>query len=581
MQGIGRLRPGVSPAQAQEDLRRVAALVRTLDEERAATDYEYYTTPVLDELVARVRPILLTLMAAVVLVLVTACINVANLLLARADARQPELAVRRALGADRSDILRRMSLETGLLAALGGLGGLILAWAGGRLIASLGPAVLPRLEMVSVNADVLAFTAGIAMFSAFVFGTIPAFRSMRVDPALALASRGSSITRREARVTQGFVAAQVGSSVVLLTLVALMVQTVHRLSSIRPGYDTGSTLTMSFATTRPFDGREDRVAHQQAIVEAVESLPSVSAAGLTNRIPLAGGLFTGQYSATDPGESDEAFPTASIRYVTANYFSAMGTALLGGRAFTAGDDNAVAVVDQRLADAAWPDGNPVGRSLWVGGDRLTVVGVVEHMRHAELSSDGRPGVYLPWTAGGGGGRVFLAVRGDRPGGVSVEAVRASIQAIDPAGAIADVRRMRGRVADAMATQRLAMNMSILFGVVSLFLACLGLYAVIAFSVGRRTREIGIRRALGSSQAKVIGRMMNSGLRVVLVGGTLGLLGAVVATKILAGFVFGIEPFDLRSLGLAWGVVTMAGIVSVLLPSLQATKISPVEALREG
>ena len=581
MRGIGRLRPGVSRAQADEDLRRVAALVRTLDDDRAATDFGYYTTPVLEELVARVRPILLTLMAAVVLVLVTACINVANLLLARADSRQTELAVRRALGADGSDVLRRVGLEAGLLAALGGLAGLIVAWAGGRLIASLGPAVLPRLELVTVNIDVLAFTAGIAMLSAFVFGTIPAFRSLRVDPALALASRGSSMTRGGARVTQGFVAAQVGSSIVLVTLVAVMVQTVHRLSSIRPGYDTGSTLTMSFATTRPFEGRDDRVAHQQAIVEAVASLPTVSAAGLTNRTPLAGGLFTGRYSTTDPGEDDEGLPSASIRYVTRDYFSAMGTAILSGRAFTASDDDAVAIVDRRMVSTSWPNVNPVGQSLWVEGDLLTIVGVVEHMRHAELYSDGRPTVFQPWSAGGGGGRVFLAVRGNTPSGVPDEAVRAALQAIDPAGAVADVRRMRGRVADAMATERLAMNMSILFGVVALFLACLGLYAVIAFSVVRRTREIGIRRALGASQAKVIGRMMNNGLRLVLVGEAIGLIGAVAATRALAGFLFGIEPFDVLSLGLALGVVTIAGIVSVLLPSLRATKVSPVEALRDS
>ena len=388
MQGIGRLRPGVNHAQADEDLRRVAALVRTLDDDRAATDFGYYTTPVLEELVARVRPILLMLMAAVVLVLVTACVNVANLLLARADARQTELAVRRALGADSSDILRQLGFEAGLLAALGGLGGLIVAWVGGWLIASLGPAVLPRLEMVSVNTDVLAFTAGIAMLSAFVFGTIPAFRSLRIDPALALASRGSSMTRGGARVTHGFVAAQVASSIVLVTLVAVMVQTVHRLSSSRPGYDTGSTLTMSFATTRPFEGREDRVAHQQAIVDAVASLPSVSAVGLTNRIPLAGGLFTGRYSTTDPGEGGDGLPEASIRYVTRNYFSAMGTAIRGGRAFTASDDASVAIVDRRLVSTSWPDANPVGQSLWVEGDLLTIVGVVEHMRHAALSSDG-------------------------------------------------------------------------------------------------------------------------------------------------------------------------------------------------
>jgi hypothetical protein len=338
---------------------------------------------------------------------------------------------------------------------------------------------------------------------------------------------------------------------------------------------------MSFATTRPFEGREDRVAHQQAIVEAVASLPSVSAAGLTNRIPLAGGLFTGRYSTTDPGDGGEGLPSASIRYVTRNYFSAMGTGLQGGRAFTASDDDAVAIVDRRLVSTSWPDVSPVGQSLWVEGDLLMIIGVVEHMRHAALSSDGRPTVYRPWSAGGGGERVFLAVRGNMPSGVPIEAVRASIQAIDPDGAVADVRRMRGRVADAMATERLAMTMSIFFGVVALFLACLGLYAVIAFSVGRRTREIGIRRALGASQANVIGRMMKSGLRLVLVGEALGLIGAVAATRALAGFLFGIEPFEVLSLGLAWGVVTIAGIVSVLLPSLRVTQINPVEALRDS
>ena len=207
------------------------------------------------------------------------------------------------------------------------------------------------------------------------------------------------------------------------------------------------------------------------------------------------------------------------------------------------------------------------------------MGVVEHMRHAELASDGLPGVYLPWSVGGGGGRVFLAVRGTEPSGVSVEAVRAAIAAIDPGAAIADVRQMRGRVADAMATQRLARNMSILFGVVSLFLACLGLYAVISFTVSRLTREIGIPRALGASRSKSIGRIVKSGVRVVLVGQALGLIDAIAATRALAAFLLGVAPFDLPSLGAALGAVTLAGIVSVVVPAMRGSKISPVEALR--
>ncbi|NIP57082.1 MAG: FtsX-like permease family protein, partial [Gemmatimonadetes bacterium] len=201
--------------------------------------------------------------------------------------------------------------------------------------------------------------------------------------------------------------------------------------------------------------------------------------------------------------------------------------------------------------------------------------------HAELSSDGLPGVYLPWWVGGGAGRVFLAVRGAGAGAVGADGVREAIRSVDPAGAVAEVRAMRGRVADATATQRVAMKAALFFGLVSLFLACLGLYAVIAVAVGRRTREIATRRALGASGGTVTGQILRNGMSVLAIGAVAGMLGAAAVTRVVAGFMFGVEPLEVPTLLAALGVVSLAGVVSTGIPALRALRVDPARALREG
>jgi putative ABC transport system permease protein len=594
---VARLKPGVSLDQAQSEMDRVAARLRETYQFHATEKLQIEVAGMQRDVVEHARPALLALLGAVGFVLLIACANIANLLLVRASERGREIAVRAAIGSGRGRIVAQMLTESLVLAAAGTLLGLVLAWQGIRVIKALGPANLPRLENVSLDAGAFLFAAVVTVVAALLFGLAPALRAVRGNLADRLRDRGTGTGgARGNKLRTALVVSEVTLSLVLLIGAGLMVRSFAAIQRVDPGFDPKNAVT--FTAPLPFIkylSSQSRATFVNQLGDRLAGIPGVEVVGGVTPLPLAGGeqYAVGSYGRI--GESDDAYRAnkADYKAVLPGYFEAMKIKPVSGRTLVRSDNESealdVAVVDQKFATRVFGKENPLGAEILVDHvnektfslERLpvTIVGVVANVRSTSLASEGRETIYMPYVFQSFLPLTFVVRTTAAPDGL-MPLIRAEVAALDRDVPVADLATLESWVTEAMAPTRFLLALTGTFAGLALVLAVLGLYGVVAYSVRQRTREIGLRVALGASDRDVRRLILGHGLVVTAVGIVLGLVASIGLTRVMSSYLVGVSATD--PLTFAGVPVVLLGVAALAsyLPARRAASIDPVRALHE-
>ena len=575
---LARVKPGVTLLQAQAELDTIGA--RLDREQYRSNGFGWQLTPVHDDLVKQVRPALIALISAATMLLLIACANVGSLLLVRAAAREREFAIRGALGGARWRLLAQVLTENLALSAVGGALGFVVATVAVRAFLASQTFPIPRLHDVAVNGRVLLFTTAITFATGIGFGLLPAFRAARRDliEPLRDGARGSESPSRH-RGRSVLVVAEVALAVVLLLGAALLLRTFAAIRAADPGFSAEGVLTarLTMSAARNPQGKGE-VAFVRTITEDLAQLPGVEGVAATNAMPLS--RSTNQLSAVPEGAPADASILVDAIRITPGYFRSLRVAVLGGRDFTWDDapkKELVAVVDDVFAASAWPNQNPVGRHLTMSNQQRTIVGVVRQPRLYEVHRTDRPQVFVP-LAQNSSTRVTLVVRAQNAAAI-VAPMRQSIWARDAGQPIADVRLLTAVVEDSLAVRRLTMELLSGFAMMALLLAALGIYGVIAYAVGERTQEIGVRMALGANPRDVVSMVVGRGLRLVTAGLLLGLVGASAFASLIRSQLYGVTPTDPVTFVSASLLLIVVAFAAAWIPARRAARIDPSLALR--
>jgi putative ABC transport system permease protein len=593
---IARVRPGATDKSVNADLDAVAKYESDNfpDMFPASAGFAFRARPYLDDVVGDVRLPLYVLLAAVGFVLLIACTNVANLLLAKAAPRQREIALRTALGARRHHLLRQLLTESMLLAIIsGGIGVLLATWGTAALVA-LSPDSLPRAREIGFDWRVLTFTGVVALTTGIIFGLVPAIWGPRVDLTDALKEGGSrGSTGRGGRLRKLLVVAEVALSVVLLVGAGLMLRSFSRLRNVNPGFRTDHALTLRASLPVP-SGRitpadEDRfVSFFDRSLASVSELPGVTAAGASNMIPLDGNgtdrlIDIEGYVPRD--QSD--MPDAQNRQVTPGWFEAMGIPLLRGRLIERSDDEKaprVLVVSEFFAKRFFPNGDAIGKRIRLGKltsdfPWATIVGVVGDVRTFALDEPPQPTMYWPVAQIRATPSLAIVVRTNSDPATLTGPVREAIAKIDPAQPIYDMQTLDQLVAKSLGQRRFTLTLMVLFGIIALVLSAIGIYGVMAFAVTQRTQEIGIRMALGARAIDVLRMVVGSGMFLAAIGVAVGLIGSFGLTRLMSSLLFGVSPTDLVTFALVTAGLLVVALLACYIPARRATKVDPLVALR--
>ncbi|HEY6938339.1 MAG TPA: ABC transporter permease [Terriglobales bacterium] len=584
---VGRLKPGVSLQQAQEDVTRVAAEFQK--QYPQVYSGNIYVKPAVRSLAAdivgNVRPMLLVLLGAVGFVLLIACANLANLLLARATARAREMAVRAALGASQTRLLRQFLTESLLLAGAGGALGLFAAFWLVRLLVAFGPEQVPRLHDVTIDPAVLAFAVAVSVLTGILFGIAPAWRASggELQPALKEATARAGASRKKLRLRNGLVVLETACSLLLLVGAGLLVNSFIRVLRVPPGFNPNGVLIArtQFDDTRYPKAEFCGVAERE-IIARLRRLPGVESAGFVTNLPLADPRGIG--FRIEGGPANE-FHNADNALVSEGYFQAMGIPLLRGRGFREQDTAStplVAVINQTLARTYFSGADPVGkRLLW--GDRapFTIVGIAGDVKFSALDADVAPMIYMSnFQVSSGVSRhaVFVVRTAGDPASLASTASR-TIWSVDKDLPVFGVTTMNEVLAASVAQRRFSMSLLGGFAVLALLMAAIGLYGVLSYSVSQRMHEMGLRMALGANARDLMRLVVGQGIRVVLAGVIAGLLASFAATRLLAGMLFGVSPLDPFTFATVAGVLVAAALLASFVPARRATRVDPMVARR--
>jgi len=594
LHAIGRLKPGVTEAAAQAEMNSIA-LHLARDFPKSNEGHGVAILPLKDDMVGYIRPTLLLLLGAVGFVLIIACANVANLLLARSTARRREFAIRAALGAGRGRVVRQLLTESVLLSVGAGSLGLLLAFWGTHLVLTAVPGTLPRSQDVGLNPYVLGFTLAVSILTGVLFGLAPAFHSSNVSPqdSLKEGARGAGGGRHRAEGV--FVALEVGLAVVLLVGAGLMIQSIWRLWKVDPGFDTHHLLTAQVALSPQVMHSPPaiRTAYQQ-MLERLSAAPGVSAAALSNLLPLADDDNEIPFWLGRGAQPPQDQMSGALFYITSpDYLRTMGIPLHEGRFINEQDTTAstpVIVIDDVMARHVFPGQDPVGKqiNLMLLGP-AQIVGVVGHVKHWGLDSDDtakiRNEMYFPFTqvpdkfmteavAG-----IGLAVR-TRPDPLSmVSVVRAQVAGPTDDQPIFGIQTMEQIISSGLAERRFTMLLLIIFASTALVLAAVGIYGVMSYAVSRRTHELGVRMALGATRGDVLRMVVRDGMALAIAGLGAGLVAAVVLARYLASLLYGVRPADPLTLAAVSLALGGAAFLASFAPARRATKVDPMIALR--
>ncbi|HWC76054.1 MAG TPA: ABC transporter permease, partial [Blastocatellia bacterium] len=589
---VAKLKPDVTLEQAQAELDRISAGIRQDyfggGDANDPSTWGLLARSLREIVVGDIRPALLILLAAVAFVLLIACANVANLLLARAALRHKEIAIRTALGAGRGRVIRQLLTESILLAVIGGAIGVALANWGIAALLSINEDRIPRANEIGIDIPVLLFTAGVSLLTGVLFGLLPALQTSKTDLHATLKEGGRSGSAR--RTVRGlFVVAEVAFALVLLVGAGLLLKSFQKLQEVDPGFRANNLLTMqvSLPASKYREPQQIDGLFQQAL-ERIRVLPGVQDAGVSTSVPMSGasssGSFTIEGRTTAPGEMA---PWGNRWFAGASYFQTMGIPLIKGRYFDDRDVREapqVAIIDTTMERKFWPEEDALGKRISFQRDAQgnpiwrEIAGVVGHVKHRGLEGESPVQYYVPHRQIPTNS-VFLIARTASEPSTLAGAVRGSIQEVDSELPVFRVTTMEQMVLNSMAQRRFAMTLLTIFAIVALILASVGLYGVMSYSVANRTNEIGIRMALGARVLDVLTMVLKQGMTLSLAGVVIGLVGAWALTRFISRLLFNVTPTDLLTYAVVALVLVGVSLLACFVPARRATKVEPIEALR--
>lgn len=582
---IARVKAGVSIEQANAEMKTIA--------ERLAKQYpdtnrdeSAVATVLRDLIVGPIRPMLLTLLAAVVVVVLIACANVANLLLVRASVREKEIAIRAAMGAGRRRLVMQMLAESVVLAIAGGGLGVLLAWAALTPIRTLSAGSIPRVADVALDPRVLMFALLVSIATGVVFGLAPAWQASRGALGTALKEGGrSSVTSAGRRVRNGLLVGEVALSIVLLVGATLLLRSFAKLTSVDPGFQADHVLTFRVGLPlKTYPEGRNHIAFFDRLLERLQNTPGVEASGMCQQIPLRGDYmlsFTIQGKPVEPG----AEPSANYRAVSPGYFGALKIPLLRGRSFNEQDTDRsplVAVVDQAFAARYFPNEDPIGRGIDIGNGTdgyAQIVGIVGDVRHDALDTSPRPTMYAVFKQDTFSQMAFMVRTRDDPSKF-IGTARQIVRELDGSLPAFSLAPLTDAISESIAQRRFSMLLLTVFAFVALFLAAVGLYGVVAYTVSLRTQEIGVRMAVGAEPAHVLRLVIGGGMKLALAGVVIGLAAALALAQFVATLLFGVTPFDPVSYTVTSLVLLAVCVLACYVPARRAMAVDPLVALRQ-
>ena len=589
---VARLKPGVTREQAQEEMHSITSHI---EEQYPNTNTGIYVSlvPIKEVLIGKIWVVLITLFAAVGLVLLIACANVANLLLARAASRQKEIAIRVALGAGRRRLIRQLLTESVLLALVGGALGLLLAFGAIKLLVAINPANIPRLSEINIDGRVLGFTFLVSLLTGVIFGLVPALQATKPDlneTLKAEGARGSTGGIRKQRFRSFLVISEVALTVLLLIGAGLMIKSFYSLQKVNLGFNPESVLTMQVnLPATKYSEDSQIISFYEQVLQRIQALPGVQSAGAATSIPLMDRTFLRRFTidGRPPATPNERL-MAHYRSISQDYHRAMGISLLKGRYFTEQDREKsapVIIINDSMARRYWPDEDPVGRHMTIpsaGPISREIVGVVADVKHEKLDAESGSEMYapylqIPYTF------MSLAVRTGTDPAQMANSVRSQILAVDSSQAIYDVKTMQQMVSESVSQPRLNTLLLALFAGIALVLAAVGIYGVMSTAVNQRKHEIGIRMAVGAQPTDILKMIVGQGMALALVGLVIGMTAAFLlaffTTRIIEGFLFGVSATDLTIfVGIPF-LLALVSLLSCYIPARRATRVDPMIALR--
>lgn len=604
---IGRLKPGITLQQAQARLTAMATEIRHdyPTDYPAQAQWTIEIQPLQEAVVGNVRPMLLVLLGAVVLIVFIVSLNIANLLLARASGRQQEMAVRQALGASAGRMIRQMLTESALLALFGGAAGILTAYLSLDFIARFIPTSVPRLNAIRMDWTVLAFALAISILTGLVFGLAPALQSVRVAVSSAIreGARGAGYSTKTARLRDALIVCELAFAVTLMVGAGLLLRTLRDLLNEDPGFNASHVVTARLwlpvpndPKADPYNGLQKQSTFNRELLRRLNSIPGVELAGLTPSLPAApyddGDVLTTALAVDDhPLESSQNLLTKGVR-VSADYFKVMQVPLIRGRFFTEDDVDGkepVAIIDEATARHYWPGRDPIGHRLHFGQDPAasrftqswrTVVGVIKNIKQDGLDSNGIPHVYVPIYQYPGRA-LSIALRTSLPASQLDVQIRHEVQSVDPGLPIFAVSSMDDVLDRSLASRRFSADLVGAFAALALLLASIGIYGLLAYMVGQRSREIGLRMALGAGRQDILKLILGRGFVLASLGIVAGLLLASAGASAMSSLLYGVRPHDPA---VFVGVAVLLQAVAVLasyLPARRAARVDPMSALREA